>query len=350
MPIFADGKRLVTSIEDPARTNERWLSPVAHSSRPGNKSLSLASDAHQVRFRAAFANSTIEIVAEIGHWIQCLKLDNAVEWGGSIAPKERDAMAVGRRQRLSAEETSERLIAAGLDALTRQGMSVGLDAVNLEQAVRDAEVPRSSAYAIWSTDELYPPQVCFQRAVLRRAADERTRSIEQLKQTSTELIEKHAGSMTSRQLLMELIRVGGGENIEALSETLGWQLMIATRAILQSAPATYDQDLTDWINDSEEEVRLSTIEEVYRPFVALLGLEPRPEFGERAYHYGEITAASLAEGLAMRHGLRASEYLGGIVHPELGDEENPWTLYSLMFEQLLRLFFQPVGGVSWDDW
>ncbi len=259
-------------------------------------------------------------------------------------------MAAGRRQRLSSEETSERLIAAGLEALARQGMSVGLDAVNLEQAVRDAEVPRSSAYAIWSTDELHPPQESFQRTVLRRAAQDRTRTIEQLQNTTATLVEKYAGSMTSRELLMELIRVGGAENIEALSNSLGWQLMIATRAILHSAPTSFDRELTNWLNESEEDVRLSTIDEVYRPFVELLGLEPRPEFGERAYHYGEIAAASLAEGLAMRYRLRANEYLGGITHPEIGDEDKPWTLYALMFEQLLRVFFQPAGGVSWEDW
>ncbi|MDW3176690.1 MAG: hypothetical protein R8J94_04800 [Acidimicrobiia bacterium] len=259
-------------------------------------------------------------------------------------------MAAGRRQRLSAEETSERLIDAGLAALARHGMSVGLDAVNLEQAVRDAEVPRSSAYAIWSTDEHYPPQESFQRAVLRRAAEDRTRTIEQLQNTSAEIVAKYAESMTSRELLMELIRVGGGENIEALSESLGWQLMIATRAILHSAPTSFDEELTEWMNESEEEVRLSTIAEVYRPFVEMLGLEPRPEFGDSAYHYGEIAAASLAEGIAMRYRLRANEYLGGIVHPDIGDQDKPWTLYSLMFEQLLRVFFQPAGGVGWDDW
>lgn len=229
-------------------------------------------------------------------------------------------------------------------------MSIGLDSVNLEQAVRDADVPRSSAYAIWSTHETLAPQEAFQRAVLRRAADDRTRTIAQLQRTVGEVVEQHAATMSSRELLMELIRVGGGENVSALSESLGWQLMIAVRAILQSAPESLDAELTIWMNDSEEEVRLSTIEEVYRPFVALLGLEPRPEFGERAYHYGEIAASSLAEGLSMRNKLRASEYLTGINHPEVNDPDKPWSLYALMFEQLLRVFFQPVDGVDWSEW
>lgn len=259
-------------------------------------------------------------------------------------------MVSSRRQRLSAEETGERLVQAGLAALARQGMSIGLDSVNLEQAVRDADVPRSSAYAIWSTHETLAPQEAFQRAVLRRAAEDRTHTIEQLQQTAADIVETHSATMSSRQLLNELIRVGGGENEIALSQSLGWQLMIAVRVILQSAPSSLDEELTTWMNDSEEEARLSTIDEVYRPFVALLGLEPRPEFGERAYHYGEIAASSLAEGLSTRHKLRASEYLTDIVHPEINDPDKPWSLYALMFEQLLRVFFQPVGGVDWSDW
>lgn len=279
--------------------------------------------------------------------MQCPKVVPAVHWGS--VRKEGATVPAARRQRLSAEETSERLIQAGLDALGREGMSVGLDAVNLEQAVRDADVPRSSAYAIWSTDEVLAPQECFQRAVLRRAAEERTRTIEQLQATAARIVAENADTMSSHELLTELIRVGGGENAVALSESLGWQLMIAVRSILQSSPSG-DEDLAEWMNDSEEEVRLSTIEEVYRPFVEMLGLEPRPEFGERAFHYGEIAASSLAEGLSMRHKLRASEYLDGITHPDIQDPDKPWSLYALMFEQLIQVFFQPANGVPWSEW
>lgn len=256
-------------------------------------------------------------------------------------------MATGRRQRLSAEEASERLINAGLEALAEQGLSVGLDAVSLERAVRDAEVPRSSAYAIWSTDDEYAPQELFQRAVLRRAADDRTSTIEKLIATSARVYEANADSMTSRELLSELIRVGGRQNAFDVAHTLSWQLVIAVRAILQSGAGGIDDELIAWMNDSEEEVRESTIAEVYRPFVEMLSLRPRPEYGELAYQYGEIAASSLTEGLAMRYQLRANEYLDGITHPGAEESDPKWSLYSLMFEQIVQLFFEPADGSGW---
>lgn len=265
----------------------------------------------------------------------------------TLAGAKEHVMATGRRQRLSAEEASERLIRAGLEALAEQGLSVGLDAVSLERAVRDAEVPRSSAYAIWSTDDVYAPQELFQRAVLRRAAEDRTSTIEKLMATSARVYEENAETMSSRELLSELIRVGGRENAIDVAHTLSWQLVIAVRAILQSGKGGIDDDLVVWMNDSEEQVRQSTIAEVYRPFVELLGLKPRPEYGDLAYQYGEIAASSLAEGLAMRYQLRANEFLDDITHPGADVEDPKWSLYSLMFEQIVQLFFEPADGSGW---
>jgi len=61
--------------------------------------------------------------------------------------------ATGRRKRLSAAETRDRLVRVGIDSIIANGMTIGLESVNLEQAVKDAGVSRSSAYAAWSNDD-----------------------------------------------------------------------------------------------------------------------------------------------------------------------------------------------------
>lgn len=257
-------------------------------------------------------------------------------------------MSSSRRPRLSAEETRERLLGAGLAELARQGMSIGLDAVNLEQAVRDAGVSRSSAYAVWSTDDQFAPQELFQRAVLRRAVADRSATIERLRDSAAAVYEANVGTMTTRQLLAEVIRVAATENVQAVADSPSWQLVIAVRAILHSAPDDQrDDDLASWMNDSEEELRLSTIADVFRPFVEILGIEPRPEYGELAYQYGEISSSAMSEGLAMRYSLRAHEFVHGIVHPRNPDPDKLWSLYALMFENIVHTFFQPSDGSDW---
>jgi AcrR family transcriptional regulator len=252
------------------------------------------------------------------------------------------------RQRLSADETKERLLDAGLASLARSGMSVGLDSVNLEHAVRDADVSRSSAYLVWSTDEQFSPQEMFQRAVLRRAVEDRNTTIERLQASAYAVVEEHGEAMAPLELLRELIRFAGTENVQAVADSSSWQLVIALRAILHSAPdGERDEELADWMNDSEETLRNATIDRIYRPLVELVGLIPRPEYGELAYQYGEISAAAMSEGLAMRYSLRAREHLDGLIHPVTKDPENTWSLHSLMFEKIVQTFFIPSDGSDW---
>jgi hypothetical protein len=258
-------------------------------------------------------------------------------------------MAPARRARLSADETRERLVTVGVISLATNGMSIGLDSVTLEQAVRDADVSRSSAYAAWSTDDRYSPQELFQRAVLERAVEDRSATIERLQASAAEVVMEHSGTMTPRELLSEMIRVGGSENVQAVADSSSWQLVIALRAILHSFPdANRDEDLAAWMNESEEQLRTETINDVYRPLVELIGLEPRPQYGDLAYQYGEIAASALTEGLAMRYSLRASEHLDGLRHPIDDDPDRLWSLYSLMFEQIVHTFFLPPGGDDWE--
>lgn len=256
-------------------------------------------------------------------------------------------MASGKRQRLSAEETRDRLIEAGMLLLADNGMSVGLDAVTLEQAVRDADVSRSSAYAAWSTDDRYLPQELFQRTVLRRAVADRNATIEQLQTIVTEVVVAHGETMSPEELLREMIRVGGAANVESVAGSTSWQLVIALRSILHSTfERNRDEDLALWMDESEEELRAETIRDVYRPLVELIGLTPRPEYGDRAYEYGEISAAAMTEGLAMRYSLQARRHLDGLTHPK--DPTREWSLYSLMFEKIVHTFFLPPGGGEWD--
>ena len=54
-----------------------------------------------------------------------------------------------RRERLSAETVRQRMIRAGADIVREHGVLISLEEIAMDDVVRRAEVPRSSAYRIW---------------------------------------------------------------------------------------------------------------------------------------------------------------------------------------------------------
>ena len=253
-----------------------------------------------------------------------------------------------RRERLSSEQTRERLIDAGIEALHQSGMSIGLDAVNLEQAVRDAEVSRSSAYAVWSNEE-YSPQEEFQRSVLIRAVSGQKSTLVELTETVATLFVELDGTMSRREVVREIIRQSANQNVKATSDSISWKLAIAIRAVLHSRPEEErDQELCQWMEETQVALREFTIASIYKPLAATMQIEPRPQYGERAYELGEVCVSAVSEGFSMRYWLESHQYLEGLEHPGVVGGEANWSMFALLFEQIVEMFFVPISG-SWDD-
>ena len=226
-------------------------------------------------------------------------------------------------------------------------MSIGLDAVNLEQAVRDAEVSRSSAYAVWSSEQ-FSPQEEFQRRVLIAAVEDRKQTLVDLTETVGSIYLELVDTMPSRQVLRELIRRAAKSNVEVTSQSMSWKIVIALRAILHStAEDERDEELVAWMNESAVAMREFTIEKIYKPLAETTGVVPRPQYGERAYELGEICSSAMSEGFSMRYWTEALPNLDGLPHPRF-DDGKEWSMYALLFEQVVEMFFVPASG-CWDD-
>lgn len=251
-----------------------------------------------------------------------------------------------KKQRLSATECRERLIESGLQSLAELGLAIGLDAVNLERAVRDANVPRSSAYACLSDGE-YSPQEAFQQAVLMRAIEARRQTKDALDREIAAFFDSPPEGLSRSELLRQLIKVAAGTNLEEVVASRSWQIVFAMRSIINTAESTplLDEEMRAWIGKNEEILRNETIDTLYKPMAEMFRFRPRPEYGERAWHLLEISSASLSEGLSMRYRLPAGDYMFGLPHPELPDDES-WSLVALLFERLVEMFFEPVDDAD----
>lgn len=249
---------------------------------------------------------------------------------------------MARKKRLSAEETRQRLIDAGVDLLIVNGIDVTLNGVTLEHAVVDADVPRSSAYAAFSTSDDYSPQELFQRQVILQAVEDRRATIDSLQTTAFGIIAELGDKVSRAELLSELCRVTATENARDTAHSRSWQLVIALRVLLVENPTPNDIELAAWIAESEAHYRRETIRDIYRPLGDALGLRPKAEYGDAAYDYVEIASSAMTEGLAPRYFLRTDELL-----EDIDRNGSPWSLFAIMFEQTVYTFFEPVDPEAW---
>lgn len=227
-------------------------------------------------------------------------------------------------------------------------MSIGLDAVSLERAVRDANVPRSSAYAVWSSEEELSPQEGFQRAVLCAVVEERKRTLERLAQDSVNTLMELGDVTLRRTQFREVLREAAGRNLDVASASMEWKLTIALRSILYSAPEeARDEELVEWLRDSGFALRQFTISTLYRPLAEAFEIVPRPQYGEQAFELCEAAIAAFSEGLLGREMIESPDTIRDLAHPENADGQ--WTLYAIMCEKVIETFFIPASG-PWDDY
>lgn len=253
-----------------------------------------------------------------------------------------------RRPRRSADQTRTHLIEAGIAELHKSGLSVGLDAVSLERAVRDANVPRSSAYAAWSNREDLSPQEGFQRAVLCSVVEQRKGTLEMLAEESANTLAEFSDFVPRRHQLRQLICEICSRNTTFATDSIEWKLAIALRYILFSAPEDLrETELLEWLKDSSLALREYSISTLYRPLAEVFGIVPRPQYGDTAFDLAEAAIAALSDGIIGRELIDCPELLSNVVHPD--GAPGQWSLYAIMCEKVVETFFVPVNG-TWDDY
>jgi len=249
------------------------------------------------------------------------------------------------RIRRTAEQTREVMLDAGMAQLESEGVQFGLDHLTLEAACAATDVPRSSSHAAWSIDDEYTPQALYQREVLRRWLDEREGEVfaEAAATALTEAFSRRGDSLTRG----EVIRIAIQAAIEAAVDPGadgGGSGFLSTDMAIKHALASQPLDGRDpavagWVRDTEIGQRERRIGDTYRPLADLLGLRPRPEFGDDAFHHLAVAVAALTEGLTLRHlVLREFDYANRTVRED--DSDVPSTLLGVCVEALVDLFLE----------
>lgn len=230
------------------------------------------------------------------------------------------------------------------ESLDAYGIVGGLDAINLDSAIADVEVPRGSAYRLFQSATMTPQDV-FRREVAIEILRDYPATIglpltiteyEEALETLTERVDP-GDDNAMRSTLLELIRVVTGENFDRLDNSQNWRIYSALRTAALTRHGS-DPELLEAVRTGEEAV-ISGYAALYERIATMFGHEIREPF---TYAEFSATIYALNEGLANRvtdvYRRRDIKLPSG---PE--GEMQEWTLFAASFTALIDYFFVPVA-------
>jgi hypothetical protein len=252
------------------------------------------------------------------------------------------------------------MVAVGMRLLAERGLNVGLDTVRFDEAVREADAPRASAYRAWSdTDSDVGPQVRFHRALVAEllreepgfgegpSEGEGVGAPEATFAAVSEVLERLPDLASLSPIergfwLQQIHRVGSNANVESMSAASLWRCYVAVAAGLTSKRDVPDELRDAWVVGEERMVE--RYRELYSAMAALFGLQLRYCY---TWEQFDTAAGALAEGLSIR--ANVNPHVVGIRRATGdGGAEQDWTLFAVCFEALLRQFFEPIRGCAGD--
>ncbi len=254
------------------------------------------------------------------------------------------------RQRKSAEETRKLMVEAGLAQLQSRGIGLGLDHITLESCRLEVDVPRSSSHSAWAIDDDYTPQDAFRREIIRAWLLDHEDSLfaDAASEAVAELFTDPQNPPTSSAVIRTSIEAAfrAGLSLDSEEGRHGADYLstdLAVRHALNSRPVgDRDDDALEWLRTGDRANRLSRVEDSYRPIGELLGIAPRPEFGELAFELLALVVAALVEGIALRTRLFPELGLDKPLYPTPAGDPAA-TLIGLSVEAMIPVFFEPVA-------
>jgi len=233
------------------------------------------------------------------------------------------------------------LLDAARECLKVEGVESGLDAVTLDGAIVDADVPRGMAYKIWQDDQ-QTPQDAFRRAtVIDLLSIPATAGLPATREITLKFFAEHRDTLESgsiperRVLLRDALRLLGGFNYQALATSENWKLYSALRTAAITRPHVDPKMMKVLL--AGENYLIEQYSLLYAEVGEAFGLQIRPGLEMEQF---AAAAYAVNEGLAQR--LSAIPERCEIMLPDADGTEQAWTLFSIAFEGLTERFFEMV--------
>lgn len=243
----------------------------------------------------------------------------------------------GRPPKYPPADVRRRLIDAAIETLHVSGVESGLDAVTLDGAILDADVPRGMSYKIWRIGDGTPQDAFRHAAVLDILSIPAVAGLPATREFTTTELAARADALASddldvrRAAVSELIRVVGEFNHIALANSANWRIYTALRTAAVTR-SDVDPAIVAAL-DAGEVFLIEQYADFYTEISDTVGLELKPGFDMLEF---SSAAYSLNEGISMRLG--DSYRRDKIVRKDTTNSE-PWTLFAIALEGLVFHFF-----------
>lgn len=245
----------------------------------------------------------------------------------------------GRPPKFPPEEVRRRLLDAARESLKIDGVESGLDAVTLDGAIVDADVPRGMAYKIWQDDDQTPQDAFRRSVVVDLLSIPATAGLPATRELTGTYFEEHRetfenGSVEDRRaLLREAMRLIGGSNYNSLADSGNWKLYAALRTAAVTRPKV-DPALMNVLLAGEQYL-IEQYCSLYQDILTVFDLRLRDGLTLELF---AAAAYALNEGLAQR--VTESPSRTGLMLNEPQGTSKEWTLFSIAFEGIVDRFFE----------
>jgi AcrR family transcriptional regulator len=252
-----------------------------------------------------------------------------------------------RRRRLSDEETERRMLEAGAALVNREGLTVSLEHLSLEEVIAEAQVSRSTVYRRWPYKDLFFSDLLKElaRAMSPAAVSAEASGLALISQ----LVREHADWLETpedrERLILEMIRVGAANDFYTMRASVEWRTYLALHATFLSV---VDQELRNELREALTQSDRAFIERLaasWQRLATLLGYRMRPEVGATYETVATLLSADLRGHVLMS--LASPELARTGAAPE-GSAPAGWSPPALAAAAIARACFEPDPDVVWD--
>jgi AcrR family transcriptional regulator len=182
-----------------------------------------------------------------------------------------------RRPRLSDEETARRMLRTAADAVARDGLTVSLDHIRIEDVIRESGVSRSSAYRRWPHKDLFLGELLLELAgdlapppTGDRTAPTVVRAVLQERPARLRTPDGRTAA------LHDIVRAAVERDFALIHESPQWRTYLALTVTAVSLPAGELKDQVQQALATSEARFVEGIAVTFRTLCGLLGMRPRP--------------------------------------------------------------------------
>ncbi|MGO1590983.1 MAG: TetR/AcrR family transcriptional regulator [Ancrocorticia sp.] len=126
-------------------------------------------------------------------------------------------------------DARDRVVDAAVRSLRTRGISVGLEGISLEDAIKDSGVSRATAYRRWPNRAEFTREVLIRVVRAAQLEHEAQPEIEQLRTLLEHHRDSHGAATNRHTLIVEALRISTGADHQRLASSQEWRDYLALR-------------------------------------------------------------------------------------------------------------------------